>query len=191
MILLIIIITVCAISFIMPFKINASNFTFNPEYIKIQYAGNLGLVSVGTGKYINNKKATIDFNYGYLPALVHNARVHTFALKSTYQSREISLRTIKSRVYVGAALAYSITRNTYLKMPDKLPLNYYAQNAVHLEPFVGAKVLLPTQNQCLRKWALYSEIGTVDYKLLYKIQNKSIDFCDLWNICFGIWVQFK
>ena len=101
---------------------------------------------------------------------MHNARVHTFALKSTYQSREISLRTIKSRVYVGAALAYSITRNTYLKMPDKLPLNYYAQNAVHLEPFVGAKVLLPTQNQCLRKWALYSEIGTVDYKLLYKIK---------------------
>lgn len=157
-----------------------------PYYAKMQYAGNMGLASVGVGKTYFRNRLTLDFNYGYLPKEINGSRVHTLALKSAYQFRKHQLSIFDIRYYTGVSLNYAITDNTYLSYPDYFPSDYYNSNAFHLNPFLGVRLSLPEKEVKPGAIGIYAELGTVDYKIWYAIANKEIKSNDIWNFCFGI-----
>jgi hypothetical protein len=157
-----------------------------PYYAKMQYAGNMGLASVGLGKTYYKDKLTLDFNYGYLPKEVNGSRVHTLALKSAYQFREHQISVFNIRYYAGISLNYAITDNTYLSYPDYFPSDYYNSNAIHLNPFLGIRLNLPEKKDTSGAIGIYVELGTVDYKIWYALANKEVKTNDIWNLCFGI-----
>jgi len=155
------------------------------RYFKTQYAGNLGLFSVGYGKSVLNTNVTIDFNYGYLPAFVNGATVHTIAIRPSFHFNITEIGKISTGLYTGASLNYGITSKTYLKYPDYFPKKYYNPNAIHVNPFVGARVGFPVNNK-INGCSLYSELGTVDYQLKLAFTNKQIRMADIVNLCFGL-----
>lgn len=157
-----------------------------PYYAKMQYAGNLGLASIGLGKTYLKDRLTVDFNYGYLPKEINGSRVHTLALKSAYQFKKHQLSIFFIRYYTGISFNYAITDNTYLSYPDYFPSDYYNTNAVHVNPFLGIKLALPNKADKPDAIEIYAELGTVDYKIGYAIANKEIKPKDIWNLCFGI-----
>ncbi len=157
-----------------------------PYYAKMQYAGNMGLASVGLGKTCFRNRLTLDFNYGYLPKKINGSRVHTLALKSAYQFRNHRLSIFDIRYYAGISINYAITDNTYLSYPDYFPSDYYNSNAIHLNPFLGVRLTLPEKENKPGAIGIYAELGTVDYKIWYAIANKEIKSNDIWNLCFGI-----
>lgn len=159
----------------------------HPVYIKAQYAGNMGLVSIGAGKTVFNNRTTADINYGYLPRSINGVEVHTFALRPAVHFNAFNAGSVKTGYYLGAALAYSRTKNTYLQYPSYYPRDYYMPNAVHINPMMGilAKKALSHRNP-QQQFAFFAEIGTVDVKLIDALVNRALNAAMVWSLSFGI-----
>lgn len=154
-----------------------------PDYINLQYAGNLGLGSVGLGYMSDNQKHHLGINYGYLPSFVNSTKVHTFSLKSGFHFKKKKLsEKAFFNPYFGTHLLYSVTDNTYLKFPSYYPTDYYYTNAFHLAPFVGLKV---GSRKSITRFS-YVEIGSLDSYLINWIKYKRSKFADCINVCMGI-----
>jgi hypothetical protein len=65
---------------------------------------------------------------------------------------------------------YSITKNTYLKYPDRFPKGYYQTNALHLNPLIGTRMSLHGKIGEESALSLFTELGTVDYKIMVCIE---------------------
>lgn len=155
---------------------------FKPDYVNLQYAGNLGLGAVGLGYISNNEKHHWGVNYGYLPSFVNNVKVHTFTLKGAFQFKKHKLSEKTSmNAYIGSHLLYSATSNTYVKFPSYYPTDYYFTNAIHLAPFLGIKT---ASRKAINRFS-YLELGTLDYYLINRIKYNRNRFIDCVNLCFG------
>jgi hypothetical protein len=155
-------------------------------YVKAQFAGDLGLISIGIGEEFFNKKLSVDLNYGYTPKNLNGVRVHTFAIKHAFHLKEHDLSGVNAGFYFGNVINYNITSNTYAKLPDYYPEGYYVPNAIHLNPFIGARINLPIKSKRSNILSIYSELGSVDYKVWYALKSKKIKLYEIWNICFGM-----
>jgi hypothetical protein len=159
-----------------------------PDYINLQYAGNLGLGSVGFGYISENEKHNFGASYGYLPSSINSVEVHTISVKGAFNFRKHKLsKSAFLNGYVGTNLLYSITDNTYLKFPGYYPSDYYFANAVHFAPFLGLKI---GSRKNISKFS-YVELGTVDYYLVNHIKYRRSEFSDCLNVCMGITVPLN
>jgi len=156
---------------------------FEPDYLNFQYAGNLGLGSVGIGYISKNEKHNFGLSYGFLPSSVNSVEVHTVSAKGAFifKKHKLSEKAFLSG-YVGTNLLYSITNNTYLKFPGYFPSDYYFANAVHLAPFLGIKI---GSRKTLGKFS-YIELGTLDYYLLNRLKYRRSKFSNCLNLCMGL-----
>lgn len=156
---------------------------FAPDYLNFQYAGNLGLGSVGIGYISKNEKHNFGLSYGYLPSSVNSVEVHTVSAKGAFNFKKHKLsEKAFLNGYVGTNLLYSITDNTYLKFPGYFPSDYYIANAIHLAPFLGIKI---GSRKSITKFS-YIELGTLDYYLLNRIKYRRSRFSDSLNLCMGL-----
>lgn len=165
---------------------------FAPDYINVQYAGNLGLGSIGVGYNSENEKRNYGLSYGYLPSSVNNVEVHTISAKGAINFRKHRLsENAFLNGYVGTNLLYSITNNTYLKFPGHYPTNYYVSNALHFAPFLGVKYgNVQTKRKNLTRY-FYIELGTLDSYLFNRIKYDRFKFIDCLNVCMGISVPMN
>lgn len=154
-----------------------------PDYINLQYAGNLGLGSIGFGYISENEKHNFGASYGYLPSSVNSVKVQTISAKEAFHFRKhkISDKTFVNG-YAGTNLLYSITNNTYLKFPSYYPTDYYFLNAVHFAPFLGLKI---GSRKNISKFS-YVELGTIDYYLFNRLKYRRTKFSDCLNLCMGL-----
>lgn len=157
-------------------------------YYKTQFAGNLGLLSAGTGWDFPDRKIWADVNLGYLPKHVNGVRVFTFSLKPAYKIVERAVRKTDVGWYLGAGLNYSWGRNIFGSMPDYYPLDYYWPNAFHLNPFTGVRLSLNQPGRKNRTF-FYAEVGTVEYEIWFALKNRNVDLTDIFNLGFGIIVR--
>lgn len=156
---------------------------FAPDYLNFQYAGNLGLGSVGIGYISKNEKHNFGLSYGYLPSSVNSVEVHTVSAKGAFNFRKHKLSgKAFLNGYVGTNLLYSITDNTYLKFPGHFPSDYYFASAIHFAPFLGIKI---GSRKTITKFS-YIELGTLDYYLLNRIKYRRSKFSDSLNLCMGL-----
>ncbi len=156
---------------------------FSPDYINFQYAGNLGLGSVGLGFVSKNEKHNFGLSYGYLPESVNSVEVHTVSAKGAFNFKRHKLsEKAFLNGYVGTNLLYSITDNTYLKFPGYFPSDYYFANAVHFAPFLGLKI----GSRKNRSKFSYIELGTLDYYLFNRLKYRRSKFSDCLNLCMGL-----
>ena len=156
---------------------------FAPDYLNFQYAGNLGLGSVGIGYISKNEKHNFGLSYGYLPSSINGVEVHTVSAKGAFNFRKHKLsEKAFLNGYIGTNLLYSITDNTYLKFPKYFPSDYYFANAVHFAPFLGIKI---GSRKCITKFS-YIELGTLDYYLFNRIKYRRSKFSDSLNLCMGL-----
>ena len=155
----------------------------SPDYLNFQYAGNLGLASVGIGYLSKNEKHNFGLSYGYLPSSVNSVEVHTVSFKGTFNFRKHHLsKTVFFNGYAGSNLLRSFTHNTYMNFPGHFPSDYYIPNAIHLAPFLGIKV---GSRKTINKFS-YIELGTLDYYLINSFKYKYMKFSDCWNVCLGL-----
>lgn len=154
-----------------------------PDYLNFQYAGNLGLGSMGIGYISKNEKHNFGLSYGYLPSSVNNVEVHTISAKGAFNFKKCNLsRKAFLNGYIGTNLLYSITDNTYLKFPGYFPSNYYFTNALHLAPFLGIKI---GSAKNITKFS-YIELGTLDHYLFNRIKYNRFKFIRSLNVCMGL-----
>lgn len=154
----------------------------NYKRFNVQYAGNIGFLSVGIGKDLYKGRILGDLYYGYLPK--HNARsqVHTVAAKTSIIFGRMNIQQFHLKCYVGSTLTCSFTDNTYLRYPSYFPENYYDfPNSLHLHPYAGLLCFS-------HRWPVgyYVEVGSSDYKIVAALRNTTIGKRNLINIAFGV-----
>jgi len=165
---------------------------YRPDYAKIQFAGNIGFLSVGFGYQFFNNHLCSEILYGYVPASISKAKeIHTITLKNTFQVFNREIRAITLSPITGFTVSYETGNNSFLKLPDKYPKDYYSTNAFHLTLFIGAKVHKDiTNSKIIKGIDFYFEVGMVDTYLLYAIKSKEVKINQIFSSAIGINLYF-
>ena len=171
--------------------INANVSSKTPNYLKTQFAGNIGFISFGYGKAFQKQHLSTDINYGYISEKVNGVRIHSFALRSSWCFYRAHILSIKTGLYSGISMVYSITKNTYLKYPDYYPSNYYYPNAIHINPFIGSMISVPVKSEKIDTASFFVELGSVDYQMQSALRNSRISIEDIINLSFGFGILLK
>ena len=163
-----------------------------PIILSLQFAGNVGLASVGAGTALNQRKIYLGIVYGYLPQFINDVEVHTIAAKAHFSYLKIEIaQNLSTTGYIGTNLNYAIVKNTYLVYPDYYPDGYYNTNALHLAPFIGQKVDFELKNRSLENIGLYFELGTIDSYIANLVTTHQIPVYEIFNLCAGVTITLK
>jgi hypothetical protein len=164
-----------------------------PDYVKTQFAGNIGLFSVGAGYEVFNNVLYSELLYGYVPESVSKAKkIHLITIKNTFPifTKEFDNNYTVSPI-AGFSASYDVGTNTFTTLPNNFPRDYYITNAIHFTLFVGAKVHKNFVNSKVFKGVdLYAELGTVETYLWYAITSKEVTFSDAFSTAIGINLYF-
>ncbi len=163
-----------------------------PDYAKVQFAGNIGLLSVGFGYQILNNHLNSEILYGYVPASTSKTeKIHTITLKNTFPIINKKINEITFSPITGFTASFETGNNSFLRLPDKYPKDYYSTNAFHFTFFLGARIHKNFINPKLLNGAeLYFELGTVDTYLWYAIISKQVKINQIVSSAIGINLYF-
>jgi hypothetical protein len=163
-----------------------------PDYTKVQFAGNIGLLSVGFGYQFLNNHLYSELLYGYVPASISKTEViHTITVKNTFPILNKEFKTITLSPITGFTASFETGNNSFLKLPDKYPSGYYSPNAFHFTIFIGAKVHKNFINQkIMRGVDLYFELGSVDTYIWYTVLSKEVKINQIFSSAIGINLYF-
>lgn len=153
-----------------------------PDHVKLQFAGTIGMVSVGAGYEWAHHKLEGDLYYGYVPAWAGGVDIHAVTAKLTWLpvSTEYDNKIRVDWIKPGLLLNYAFGRRYHLFSRTKYSFVYYGfPTAAHIAVFIGGGV-------SKKKFGLYYEIGTTDRDLASYVTNTgAIPLTDIINIALG------
>ncbi len=167
-----------------------------PRYEKIQYAGAMGLISLGVGwDYGRKKQWETDFFLGFLPRFDGDKAHVTMTLKENYIPWKLN---IKESNWIVEPFTVSMYINKILgdefwgRLPDKYPEKYYSfvtnlRLNLAFGQRIGVKLNSGVLSNCL---TFFYEFGTNDLYLISYMTNKYWKFTDLFSLSLGLKVQF-
>ncbi len=165
---------------------------FIPDYLKLQYAGLLGFVSVGAG-YNFTPRYDGTLYFGVLSETFggSSVNVQTLSYKSSWGLfRPGLLGPITPKA--GASLNWGYTNNTFRRLPEHYPEKYYFQNRLHIAPFYGAEWKREfAAESSISAIGLYAEMSTLDAYLLEFFRTKYVTIDKIWNLALGITIYFN
>jgi len=163
-----------------------------PDYLKLQYAGNIGLGSVGIGYFWWKDKMQTEIFYGKVPSWAGGNTIRTVALKNManiYDFHPAPNIVIKEQIGFSVNLAF--TKKTYMDLPDYYPTNYYSPNAIHLMPFISQECIMYFKKNCfVKKAGIYTECNTLDNYLYQTLKSKDISFWNAFSWGIGFIISF-
>ncbi len=163
-----------------------------PDYIKTQYAGNIGFISFGPGYEWWKQNAQTDILYGYVPEFEGDATIHTFTIKNTFRLHEFC---IKNRYNLSPVLGFSVSfepgENSYARIPSKYPDGYYSPNNIYGCLFLGVKTnITPKKEHYFSAVEPYFEINTLADYVFYNIVAQEDREISILSFSFGFNLYF-
>lgn len=167
-----------------------------PRYEKIQYAGSMGLLSIGMGwDYGRKKQWESDLFLGYLPRFDGEHGHMTITLKENYIPWKLNLG--KSR-WMAEPFTVSLYMNKifgdefWTREPDKYPDGYYGlATNLRFNLAFGQRINFNIKPISLSsRMTLYYELGTNDLYIISYVCNRYLKFSDIFNLSLGVKFQF-
>ncbi len=164
---------------------------FLPDYVKSQFAGGIGLLSVGFGYTFFKQKLEVSYFYGYVPKWVAIDDLHSVSLQVTAKllhykiNKNIEILPLN----FGWFIHHTFGNEYWIKLPSHYPSEYYwwspGRNA---GIFVGGeiKTKLLSNKTPASGTAFHGRIGTRGLYLESKIGNSSIPIQDIIEFGFGV-----
>ena len=161
-----------------------------PRDAKIQYAGNIGFMSVGATYYLVDDWYRLSIMYGMASNHSEAKTLNTVALKNTFLIKRFYYKDFIISPTGGLSINLGSTHNTSRKLPDYFPDNYYFQNKIHFAPFFGALIYHPLPLKTIKGVDFYFEISTMDNYLLEAIRTDYVKYNEIWNLALGFTFYF-
>ena len=169
-----------------------------PTHTKIQFAGNMGLLSFGTGwDYGKRNQWETDIFLGFLPKYDSDRAKLTLTLKQNYIPWSL---TIKNGPFAVEPLTCGMYLNTifgdefWTNEPDRYPKGYYGfSSKVRIHAFLGQRLTLniaPQHRFNARAITLFYELSTSDLYIISAFTNRYLKPHDYLSLSFGIKLQF-
>lgn len=162
-----------------------------PVQSKLQFAGSMGMFSIGPGWYYGkNNQWETDFLIGFIPR-IHRSKGHiTATLKQTYTPFRIpigehfTLEPLTTGIYMNKIFGEYF----WTHLPEKYPRNYYfwAVNT-RFNIFMGQAVAFKLGDNTLGKeLSFFYELNTNDLYLISAYGNKTIGLKQVIGLSFGL-----
>ena len=162
-----------------------------PKQVKLQFAGSMGMFSLGSGWYYGkNTHWETDLFVGFIPRIEDIKGHITITLKQTYSPFRLKLNeVIAYEPLTGGAYINKIFGPYFWnKLPERYPKNYYfwATN-MRFNVFVGQAVSFKAGDHFTgSNWSFFYEINTNDLYVISAIGNRAIKLTDIVNLSFGL-----
>ena len=166
-----------------------------PTHSKLQYAGNMGFLSLGFGwDYGKRGQWETDLLLGYLPKFDGDDWHLTTTIKENYIPWSFSLK--KNKSFIIEPLECGLYINTvygeefWAKQPKKYPSGYYdIAPKVRLNFFYGERFTykIPEQKRTwLKAVTWFYEISTHDIGIISAVHNEYIQLDDIIALSLGL-----
>lgn len=167
-----------------------------PSHLKTQFAGGMGLVSIGTGwDYGKKNQWETDLFFGIVPKYATDKTKVTFTVKQNYMpwrlplNKHLSVDPLTCGLYVNTIFGENFWRTE----PDKYPSGYYSfSTKLRLNAFVGQRLTFHPDNA---KWlygnaiTLYYELSSCDLYIASAFTNRYIGVTDIVKLSLGVKIQ--
>lgn len=166
-----------------------------PDHSKLQFAGGIGLLSVGAGYKTKKDKLHGDLYYGYTPESVGGLHIHALTAKATwFPLKNINHKTFQVRpLTAGLLVNYTFGKQYFGFTPENYPYNYYDfPTALHVGAFIGGQVNKKiSSRRGVKRLGLYYELGTFDREVISYVRNrKALSVTDILNLGVGVITAF-
>lgn len=167
-----------------------------PQYEKMQFAGSMGLLSLGVGwDYGRKEQWETDVFLGYLPRFDGDKAHITLTLKENYIPWKLN---IKQSGWMVEPFTVSMYINKILgdefwgRLPDKYPEKYYSfATNLRINLAFGQRISLKWLSPSLSNHVtFFYEFATNDLYLISYLTNKYLKFSDIFNLSFGLKFKF-
>ena len=170
---------------------NTKTNIFKPDYVAIQFAGNIGYLSAGIGYDLFNNVMKIELIYGYIPKKYSVTGIHTISLKTVFPIIRKQFYGIEVSPYLGMTTSLEMGDNSILILPDYYSKGYYGINAFHFVFLGGINFhKKPPSAQCIHSMDFYCEALTVDNSFWYFISSKEVKAQQIFSIDLGARLYF-
>lgn len=158
-----------------------------PDYVKAQFAGNIGFISVGAGYNLLSNLIQSEILYGYVPSSIGGSTIHTLALKNSFLIYDYTFSKYILTPYAGFTTNLEMGGNSDGFFSEKYDDGYYKTNAIHFTFFTGGKIFYPVSNTSFIKGLdIFAEVGTVDIYLWYLINSENVKPGDIFSLALGM-----
>lgn len=168
-----------------------------PTHTKLQYAGNMGLLSVGTGwDYGRRNRWETDIFLGVLPKYDSKRTKLTFTVKQNFMPWNVPVG--RSRFSVEP-LACGLYLNTvfgdefWVHEPERYPKGYYGfSSKVRINLFLGQRVTYdidPRRRFTAKAVTFFYEVSTSDLYIVSAFTNRYLRPKDFLCLSFGVKLQ--
>jgi len=164
---------------------------FIPDYVKLQFAGGIGILSPGVGYTFLNHKLDVSLFYGYIPESITVDDLHSISFQFTYKpfkykpNDNIEILPLNFGVFTHKTFGSEF----WVRLPDYYPDGYYWwYPGINAGMFLGGeiKTKLFANNTPASGTAFYVRIGSRGLYLASKLGNSSIPFADIIELGFGV-----
>lgn len=157
-----------------------------PSYTKLQYAGSMGMFSVGCGWGYVKKRLETDLMFGMAPSSYsfENEMLYIVTLKQNYFPWNIKIRkNISFEPLATGAYATIVTnnkKNLWVTLPEKYDRDYYWHSSrLRIHAYIGERITFDLKkNKSIKAISLFYEIGTCD---LYIAKAVNDDYHGFYN----------
>lgn len=167
-----------------------------PSYTKIQFAGNMGLLSFGTGwDYGKNNQWETDVLFGFVPKYSSDRPKATFTLKQNFIPWNIPVKGKFSfdPLTCGLYMNTVFGSDFWTTEPNKYPSDYYSfSTKIRFNVFVGQRITynIKSDRRVLAKnITFFYEISSNDLYLVSAIPNSYLKPKDYLTLSFGLKMQ--
>lgn len=168
-----------------------------PTHSKIQFAGNMGLLSFGTGwDYGKHNQWETDILLGFLPKYSSKKAKLTMTLKQNYMPWSIDL----GKGFSTEPFACGLYLNTvfgdqfWVNEPDRYPKGYYGfSSRVRIHIYMGQRLtydIAPRYRFFAKSVTFFYELSTCDLYLISAVTNSYLKPRDYLSLSFGLKFQW-
>lgn len=164
---------------------------FLPDYVKMQFAGGIGFVSMGVGYTFLKQKLEVSYFYGYVPKFVSTDDLHSVSLQLTAKFLRFK---VKNNIEVmplnfGWFIHHTFGTEYWIKLPDHYPTEYYwwspgRNSGVFLGGEIKTKLL--SNKTPASGTAFYVRAGSRGLYIASKFGNSTIPLHDIIEFGFGV-----
>ena len=165
-----------------------------PQYQVAQYAGSIGVFSLGIGwDYGKKEQWDTELLLGYLPRFSSNEGKVTFTLRENYVPWRIKLaeRWSYKPFFVSLGMNTVFDEDFWVREPERYPAPYYKfSTRIRFLLFVGERIAVEFgEDSWFNRLEFFYGIGTCDLYVISAFTNKYLKPRDI--LSFSVGVKFK
>lgn len=166
-----------------------------PRYIKVQYAGTIGFLSVGTGwDYGKNRQWETDVMLGYIPKYSTRRGKVSFTLKQNFipwnscigNKRLTQFQPLRCGLFFNTVYGEEF----WTREPSRYPSGYYNfSTRIRTGLFIGqsiSRTVNGSRNRSYKRVSLYYELVSSDIYIISYFTNRYLKLQDILSLSIGI-----